>query len=230
MIVAIADIHGKYDSLCRLMEKLDKRDDIDFDRDTFVFLGDYVDGHPDVKRVIESLRDNQQQFPHWVFLKGNHEQMMLDALLRPDPPSGVYELWFYQGGMETAHSWMPSDLTSYEKALWSPRLGIPMDVLEWCDGLKYWHETESFWFVHAGIVPGKSPSECHPDELLWIRDQFIDSTYHWPKRVIYGHTYAAEPRIRQRTIGIDTMYRGGGKLTAVLLDDDRPDWHEFIFA
>ena len=46
-----------------------------------VFLGDYIDRGPDSKGVIEYLMEFQQRFPNSVFLRGNHEQMLLDAML-----------------------------------------------------------------------------------------------------------------------------------------------------
>ena len=45
--------------------------------DQLVFLGDYVDRGPDSRAVLELLA-GQRQRHHTVFLRGNHEEMMLD--------------------------------------------------------------------------------------------------------------------------------------------------------
>jgi serine/threonine protein phosphatase 1 len=208
---AVGDIHGHATELAILMTRLAGA--MNVGDDPVVFLGDYVDGGPDTRRVIESLRSAQAFNPHWVFLRGNHDQMLIDAIRHADDDPSIYDLWYYQGGKETLESYGGT---------------IPEDVLDWLESLPLWHETASYIFVHAGIVPGKHPSECTDDELLWLRDSFFDSPYPWPKRVIYGHTYCKTPRMRDRTIGINTMHRGGGVLTAVLLDDARPGWQAFI--
>ncbi len=43
-----------------------------------------------------------------------------------------------------------------------------------------------------------------PEWLFWSRDEFINSTYDFGKRVIYGHTPHDKPKIDANKIGIDT--------------------------
>ncbi|RLC16247.1 MAG: serine/threonine protein phosphatase, partial [Deltaproteobacteria bacterium] len=52
-IFAIGDIHGCFDKLVSLMDKID----IDFDHDTLVFMGDYIDRGPSSFEVVEYLID-----------------------------------------------------------------------------------------------------------------------------------------------------------------------------
>lgn len=44
-----------------------------------VFLGDYIDRGPDSKGVIDFLIEFGRVYPETAFLRGNHEQMMLEA-------------------------------------------------------------------------------------------------------------------------------------------------------
>ena len=60
-IFAIGDIHGCYDKLRRLMERLP----YDPERDTLVFLGDYIDRGSQSKEVITylcQLEGNEEVF------------------------------------------------------------------------------------------------------------------------------------------------------------------------
>ena len=52
--------------------------------DKLVFLGDYIDRGPNSKGVVCHLMELAEQIP-CVFLRGNHEQMMLDALFCDAP-------------------------------------------------------------------------------------------------------------------------------------------------
>jgi len=73
-IFAIGDIHGCYDKLATLLQRLP----FNRDSDTLVFLGDYINRGPDVKRVIDYLIELQKSCRNIVFLKGNHEQTLLE--------------------------------------------------------------------------------------------------------------------------------------------------------
>lgn len=84
---AIGDIHGCSDALTRLLARIDdhragRPADI-------VCLGDYVDRGPDSAGVLRILRDRAAREPgRLICLRGNHEQMMLDAGRRGPPRSG----------------------------------------------------------------------------------------------------------------------------------------------
>jgi serine/threonine protein phosphatase 1 len=75
-LLAIGDIHGHLEKLQRLMDQVEPTPE-----DRVVFLGDYIDRGPNSKGVIEFLIDFQKRFPQTVFLRGNHEQMLLDAMV-----------------------------------------------------------------------------------------------------------------------------------------------------
>ena len=62
-----------------------------------VFLGDYVDCRESGQdyssmETIELLLSFRAQHPDWVFLRGNHELMLLEDLDRPEGDERVYEL------------------------------------------------------------------------------------------------------------------------------------------
>ena len=76
----IGDIHGCYDRLIALMDKIN----IDLDSETLVFLGDYIDRGPDSFEVVEYLIDLKKKYPHIIFIKGNHEEMLEKYLSKTD--------------------------------------------------------------------------------------------------------------------------------------------------
>ena len=64
-IFAIGDIHGCYDRLKALMEKIP----IDCSRDTLVFIGDYIDRGPHSVEVVDYLIQLKNRFPDVHFFK-----------------------------------------------------------------------------------------------------------------------------------------------------------------
>lgn len=208
-VFAISDIHGCYRELMALYNQLP----IEPKKDQMVFLGDYVDRGVKVKQVLDQLITWKKLYPHWVFLMGNHEDMLLDALNPKHPVYGDYYQWFNQGGKETLNSYKPEE-------------EMPKEHIDFISSLPRWYENEDYIFVHGGIEPGKTPAETEPYDLLWLRDRFILSDYDWGKKVVYGHTYddhtgTFEPAVRENKIGIDTACVYGGKLTAIELPDEK---------
>lgn len=222
-LFAIGDIHGHATELLDLMDRLSSAGMVP-ERDTIVFLGDDVDSGPDTKTVLEHLIDWQQRWPHWVFLKGNHEDMMLDALVFNSQKYGFFGQWWGQGGKETAHSYLPAGASKYEKAIMQPAEFIPTAHLAWLNALPLMYEQDGYAFVHAGFLPGLPLHAQNETDMLWIRDRFIASDWHFEgKRVVFGHTPLAEPLVMPNKIGIDTVFHNHGKLTAVELDTQDPD-------
>ena len=74
-LLAIGDIHGYLDKLRRLLDLVQPTAN-----DKVIFLGDYVDRGPDSRGVLDELIRFGERFPQTIFLRGNHEQMFMDAL------------------------------------------------------------------------------------------------------------------------------------------------------
>ncbi len=202
-IFAIGDIHGCWDKLRDLMNKID----IDLDHDTLVFIGDYIDRGPASFEVVEYLVKLKERFKQVVFLKGNHEDM-LDKYL-----AGSDRLSFFSLG---GHYTLESYLKQKRKSDIYP---IPERHLNFFNSLVLSYETDDFIFVHAGLRPKASLEKQKDDDLLWIRDKFIRSKYNFGKRVVFGHTPFPEPLVKPNKIGIDTGAVYGNKLTCVKLPD-----------
>ena len=200
-IFAIGDIHGCFDKLQSLLAKIH----IDFARDSLVFLGDYVDRGPDSFEVVEYLTGLKRRYPQIVFLKGNHEEMLLDYLLGVDQMG-----YLLTGGRQTMDSYLKQPSAAGSDT-------IPTAHRDFYETLTLYHETEQYFFAHAGLKPKVLLADQSPHDLLWIRQEFIRSTYDFGKQVVFGHTPLPKPLVTPNKIGIDTGAVYGGKLTCVEL-------------
>ena len=202
-ILAIGDIHGCNSRLRQLLDRVE----IDPHADTLVFVGDYLDRGPDVRGTIDTLLDIKATHPDTICLKGNHESMFLNYYRE-----GLDEaLFLYNGGMTT--------LDSYGLTLAEARRGrgFPESHLRFLSELPLVHEMEKYFFVHAGARPGIPLDEQSPEDLLWIRHEFIESDWDFGRTVVFGHTPLPKPLINRHKIGIDTGAVYGGRLTCIEL-------------
>lgn len=202
-IFAIGDIHGCADKLYALMDKIP----IDYTNDRLVFIGDYIDRGPSSFEVVDYLVNLKQRHPEIIFLKGNHEDMLQKYLTGADRFT-----YLFNGGQQTLDSY----LNRQNKSEFSP---IPSDHLEFYKSLVLHYQTEDYIFVHAGMRPNIQLDKQKPEEILWIREDFIHSKLDFGKRVIFGHTPFSEPLVQPNKIGIDTGAVYDNLLTCVQLPE-----------
>ena len=100
-VYAIGDLHGCVDEPALLVEFLVKDEGLTVD-DTVIFLGDYIDRGPASKDVVELMLQFKQAFPETHFLRGNHEDMMMDFL---GYGGSLGQAFLYNGGLETIQSY-----------------------------------------------------------------------------------------------------------------------------
>lgn len=215
---AVGDVHGRLDLLRRAVDAIAEHvGDRPF---RVVLLGDYVDRGPDSRGVIEFLIDLQRRWPV-VCLKGNHEELMIQAIA--DPGNRRLERWLEYGGEETLHSYGLSrddDLAS----------GVPQEHLRWMAGLPRTTGDGHRIYVHAGLMPG-TPAHRQKDETcLWIRERFLQGrASDFEAHVVHGHTPVwdgkpdpAEPELLEHRTNIDTGAFATGVLTVAVFDADCP--------
>ena len=202
-IFAIGDIHGCNHELRKLLPRIEP----DPLTDTVVFLGDYIDRGPDSRGVIDTILDFKRAFPDAICLKGNHEDMFLDSYLNEKN----VDLYFYNRGASTLYSYGVS-IADFPAVKF-----LPEEHLKFFTNLPLYYETDDYIFVHAGLRPKVSLEEQSLEDLLWIRDEFINSRWNFGKTVVFGHTPLAEPLIEKNKIGIDTGVVYGGHLTCLEL-------------
>lgn len=222
VVWAVGDVHGRLDLLRPLIEAIlaDARAS-PADRKLVVFLGDYVDRGPDSRGVIRLLAGlSPAQGVEWRFLKGNHEQAMLDFL--DDPSAGPR--WCEYGGDSALRSWglRVPDLAHRTEA-WArvaADLRHRLTVLEtaFLGNLELSVAVGDYFFAHAGARPGVALDRQAPEDLMWIRRPFLDSRAAFERVIVHGHTPTAEVHADRRRIGIDTKAYESGVLTALRLE------------
>lgn len=204
-VLVVGDIHG-----CRHELDLMLADLAAGPGDTLVFLGDYVDRGPDVRGVVQRLVELQAgATARTVFLRGNHEDMLLGYLGR----GGHYgEAFLANGGDVTVRSYGVTGRPSpdrFERAL-------PTAHLEFLSTTTFLHDEPDYLMVHAGLRPDRPLERQSPHDLIWIRDEFIARPHGFGKTVIFGHTPMREVlEDLPYKIGIDTGCVYGGRLTCL---------------
>src|SRR5215472_13182510 len=96
-LFAIGDVHGCPDELDAVLKSVAPRQG-----DTVVFVGDYVDRGPSARDVIELALDLERTSAECIFLKGNHEDMMMSFL---GMPGNYGESFLFNGGIATLDSY-----------------------------------------------------------------------------------------------------------------------------
>lgn len=224
-LLAIGDVHGSFDRLKKLLTRICLQQD-----DQLVMLGDYIDRGPDTKEVIECLFELKSNFPDTVFLRGNHEQMLLDALFglgildnweplrestgRLDPSFGTDACLFeMNGGLTTLRSYgvEPADALRDRNAAYRM---IPQAHVDFLKNTSLYYRHRNFLFVHAGIN-GQDPlgEKFGPYDLLWQRKHhpcWIDGQ---EMTIVHGHTPCLAPLFDDTEINIDTGAGHGRELT-----------------
>lgn len=171
-IFAVGDVHGDFSKLMTLWKKLSVTDE-----DLVVFAGDYIDRGDEIYEVLKWLLAQSSQ-KNIVFLRGNHEQMMLDTL------DGVLDklTWFFNGGAMT--------IAALRKMKFEDETYIDK-VLDLVESFPLYHAMtiggRQYVFVHAGIEENIPLEEQEERFLLWSREEFFDR-YEGDAVVIGGHS------------------------------------------
>ena len=192
----IGDIHGEIEALKRIISKIDYEPA----EDKLIFLGDYIDRGSSAYEVYKYIKkiDNAKN----IFLRGNHEEMMIDAVLN----DGNRQLWYHNGGQKTEMSF--------------PNSSKLKEAAQFFNNLPYYHSNENYIFVHAGLKPDKMLKEQTKHDLVWIRYEFLGAKaedFKEKRTIVAGHTPVGEVEFKDNKILLDTGAGKGGILSALNL-------------
>ena len=200
-VVAIGDVHGCAELLEQELQKYRGSGA------ELILLGDLIDRAPNPngdRRVLERIWSLQQDPSSWglakvTVLRGNHEQMLLDALTE-DQPGPATELWEWNGG--------DLDLLPFAR-----------HHIDWFKALPFTAIRGSYLFVHAGVRPDVPLEEQQEEDLIWIRKPFLSRPHGLPYIVVHGHTITRGHQIDRHPhrINLDTGAFGSGILSSILL-------------
>lgn len=181
--LVIGDIHGGLRAVHQIMERAQVSQ-----KDTLIFLGDYVDGWSQSPEVIDYLIALGKQ-QNCIFLRGNHDELLLDWL------NGNFEnfnesLWYNHGGEATVAAYgSVSEKTKKEH-------------IAFLSSLQNYHlDQQNRLFIHAGFTNMNGvtfeyfPKLFYWDRTLWETALALDEniekeSFHYPRRLsLYDEIY-----------------------------------------
>jgi serine/threonine protein phosphatase 1 len=215
-VYAIGDVHGRFDLLQVLTAKIEA--DLSAapaSKSVEIFLGDYVDRGPQSRDVVEWLIAAPPLADRRICLLGNHEDMLLQALADPSE----LMLWLFNGGDATLASYGVQSVPPSPIGLHAACVAaIPASHREFFAALPRTAEFGSYLFVHAGIDPSRPLEDQDPQDLVWIREPFLNADTDFGRIVVHGHTPVAAADFRPNRINIDTGAVFSDQLTCLVLE------------
>lgn len=198
----VGDVHGCTGELELLLEHVAFVEGTD----RLVLVGDLVARGPDSHGTLALARRLGARVT-----RGNHENKLLAWRRRHEP-------------LGPEHARVAEALSEGE---WAQLDAMPL----WIDLPEH-----GVRVVHAGVLEGRAPEDTPPAALLKMRT--IDERGRWsdepdagplwgthyagPPHVVFGHNARPEPQVHPWATGLDTGCVYGGRLTAVLLEQDEP--------
>lgn len=224
-VYAVGDIHGCLELLRQLEAAI--ADDVASSGahlDNYVvYLGDYVDRGWQSRGVVEHLAQPRDDGLVRVHLLGNHDLWLRDFLRGVPVAPG----WLRYGGDGTLVSYgvrlapgadEESRLEATREALVA---AVPASHVEFLERLELAFSFGDYFFCHAGVRPNLPLAAQGEEDLLWIRDPFLEWRGDPGKVVVHGHTIDKHPTLRRNRIGVDTGAYSTGNLTCVVLEGRR---------
>jgi serine/threonine protein phosphatase 1 len=147
---------------------------------------------------------------------------MLQVLVDPV----VFAEWKMIGGLSIVLSYGITPTGHHDPQLY-PRIAtavaeaLPDSHKSFLRSLRLFFSVGDYFFAHAGVRPGVPLTAQSPQDLLWIREDFLLHEEDFGKIVVHGHTPAREPEIRRNRINIDTGAYATGRLTCLVLENDQ---------
>ncbi len=181
-LYAIGDIHGRLEVLEALLAEL-QRDAADFEGERIiqVFLGDYIDRGMQSREVIDLLLAPAPEGVERIFLRGNHEQTLLDFLQNP----AVLRDWIASYGVPVPANVAQNAAEELQASLAS---ALPEEHRRFFEGLLYHYNIGDYYCVHAGIRPHIALSKQRNEDKLWIREAFLSHSKPFEKYIVHGHS------------------------------------------
>lgn len=219
---AIGDIHGCTSLIAKILQKIETSEETNC---PIIFLGDYVDRGDDVAGTLEQLSNLSLYCPErYIFLRGNHEQMLLDFL---DFPETTGPFWLQSGGRHTLASYgltIPfSSMTPAEFIELRDRLRAQLGrrIEDWLRNMPLSWQSGNVFLSHAGTNATLPLEEQTKEILLWGHTK--SSTKVRPDGIwtVQGHIIVETPLVLGGQVFIDTGAYATGRLTAAKIEQGK---------
>lgn len=161
--LVIGDVHGCYKTLDALLRKLKITP-----LDQLFFLGDLINRGPDSGKVLDQIIRLQESGYHVFALRGNHEQLVLDAAM-----VSIEKLW---ATLELRNA----------QSLLRKKGTLKKRYEHFIKNTLHYIELDKFYLVHAGFDLKKKNPFSDTKAMLWKRPFNLKKKING-KRVLYGH-------------------------------------------
>ena len=216
----IGDIHGCFDELIELLQKLGYKISTQPDGNITVeppegrkavFVGDYVDRGPKVAEVLRLIM-RMHETGAAICVPGNHDVKLVRAL-RGRNVKRTHGLAESLAQLETESTEFKTHIAEFLDGLVSHYVLDDGKLVVAHAGMKAELQGRASGRVREFAMYGETTGET--DEFgLPIRRNWAEE-YRGTATVVYGHTPVTEPQWVNRTINIDTGCVFGGELTAL---------------
>ncbi|KGE16080.1 metallophosphoesterase family protein [Sphingobacterium deserti] len=171
-LFVVGDIHGDDKKFRAALKSVSLKK-----TDKLILIGDLIDRGRDSKGVLDSLTLLKSNgFDNIVYIRGNHEQMLLDAFKDPDKEY----IWLKNGGDKTLLSFKVNFCDQ-----------IPKEYISLIESSVFYHQHNDYIFVHAGIDFKLDDPLSDAKSLMWTREinetAFENSAFAG-KKIVHGHT------------------------------------------
>jgi len=225
-VFAIGDIHGCNSLLKKIHKKFLNKSEKVMGNKILIYLGDYIDRGSKVKETIDTIINFKPKNIKCVFLRGNHDQMLLDFVKNK---RNSLEMWLYNGGVATLKSYCGSTIANMlnNRSSWEQSIreilikSLPSNHLKFFYDLQFSYTWKDYFFVHAGIDPNRPLSKQRNKDMLWTRNpNFLLDNKPFEKMIVHGHTPNEIIEEKSNRINLDTgaVYPELGKLSCMFID------------
>ena len=210
---AIGDVHGRSDLLQAMISFCEEDAARRGSTPRIIFLGDIVDRGRDAKGCLDIVGRALADHPASVFLRGNHDDWFLRFL---ENDRRQLRTWFHDGGRETIDSYCDLDIDDARRLILT-RYPVHLDLIR---RSLFMVEDGPLLFTHAGVRPGVALGKQSPDDLMWIREPFLDHRGKLPRIIVHGHSIMNPPRpvVTENRISLDTGACRTGRLSVLIVD------------
>ncbi|WP_416860685.1 metallophosphoesterase family protein [Helicobacter ganmani] len=192
-IYIIGDVHGCFDTLCLLIEKLPQKWE-----SQIILTGDLIDRGDKSCEVIDLAISNQ-----FACVLGNHEELMLEYYHKI-PNSGRGSVWISNGGYETMESYRRYGglRKIHEHLEWLAELPRFLEI-DLCD-----EEGRKLFVTHGFGLPYYKTRKKESQALTWSRLKMHNLQKEAKKKYgvfnVFGHDVQKEVLITENFAAIDT--------------------------
>lgn len=220
-LYVIGDVHGHLDPLKAAHDRIFR----DGGRDaTVAHVGDLIDRGPDSRGVVDYLMTGQAQGRPWTVTRGNHDRFLPQYLSQPDwvdPSLGSKLHWTLHSGLgapETLRSYGVDTALPPERLLAEAKRAVPTGHRVFLASLPLYVLHPLALVVHAGIRPGVDLLNQTEEDLVWIRQGFLNTPHDHGPLVVHGHTAIQTATHYGNRLNVDGGAAYGRPLCAVVIE------------